>query len=109
MRSVGTVVDRDVVPERIALRPNAEHQPLLWHAARRHRRRGRSRNRDGEERRQEDHRRTAVSDGWLTLKNGEGTIGLFQGGLEKNILMFNGLVFSGVSQYAEPFGTFRFW
>ena len=39
---------------------------------------------------------------WLTLKNGEHVIGLFQGMFEKNILTFN----PGWDSNAQPIGTF---
>jgi catechol 2,3-dioxygenase-like lactoylglutathione lyase family enzyme len=40
--------------------------------------------------------------GWLILKNGDATIGLFQGMFERNILTFN----PGWSGDAQPLGAF---
>lgn len=40
--------------------------------------------------------------GWLILRNGETTIGLFQGMVERNILTFN----PGWSSQAEPLAEF---
>jgi catechol 2,3-dioxygenase-like lactoylglutathione lyase family enzyme len=42
------------------------------------------------------------SQNWLILKNGDGTIGLFQGMFEKNILTFN----PGWNSDAQPLGEF---
>jgi lactoylglutathione lyase len=42
------------------------------------------------------------SQNWLIMKNGEHTIGLFQGMFEKNILTFN----PGWSSDAQPVGEF---
>jgi catechol 2,3-dioxygenase-like lactoylglutathione lyase family enzyme len=43
-----------------------------------------------------------ASQGWLILKNGEATIGLFQGMFERNILTFN----PGWDSDAQPLDTF---
>ena len=43
-----------------------------------------------------------ASQNWLILRNGDTTIGLFQGMLEKNTLTFN----PGWDKYARPLDTF---
>ena len=43
-----------------------------------------------------------ASQGWLILKNGDATIGLFQGMFEKNILTFN----PGWNSDAQPLDSF---
>ena len=43
-----------------------------------------------------------ASENWLILRNGDTTIGLFQGMFERNILTFN----PGWDRYAQPLTTF---
>ncbi len=43
-----------------------------------------------------------ASQGWLIMRNGEHTIGLFQGMFERNIMTFN----PGWDRDARPLGTF---